>query len=124
MSRRSDKTCSRNTYTGDPVTSRRKVGETNEGLFPLIPCAPTLIICNVICTCIFLSAKRHGDSMDTREFAGTVKQLRRRMSLSQEKFAAEVGVTASTVNRWENERGRPSPLAVKQIELLKARFGK
>lgn len=62
--------------------------------------------------------------MDTKEFAETVKELRRRMGLSQEKFAAEVGVTASTVNRWENERGNPSPLAVKQIEALKAQIKK
>ena len=62
--------------------------------------------------------------MDTKEFAKTGKELRRRMSLSQEKFAAEVGVTASTVNRWENERGKPSPLAVKSIGFLKAQFGK
>jgi len=61
--------------------------------------------------------------MDTKEFAETVKELRARMGLSQEKFAAEVGVTASTVNRWENERGKPSPLAVKQIETLKERLG-
>lgn len=62
--------------------------------------------------------------MDTKEFAETVKELRARMGLSQEKFAAEVGVTASTVNRWENERGKPSPLAVKQIETLKEQLGK
>lgn len=62
--------------------------------------------------------------MDTKEFAETVKELRARMGLSQEKFAAEVGVTASTVNRWENQRGNPSPLAVKQIETLKEQLGK
>jgi putative transcriptional regulator len=44
--------------------------------------------------------------------------------LPRERFAAKAGVTVSAVNRWENERGRPSPLAVKQIELLQERFGK
>jgi transcriptional regulator with XRE-family HTH domain len=37
--------------------------------------------------------------VDSKEFAGIVTDLRARMGLSQEKFAAEVGVTASTVNR-------------------------
>ena len=62
--------------------------------------------------------------MDTKEFAETVKELRARMGLSQEKFAAEVGVTASTVNRWENQRGNPSPLAFKQIETFKKKLKK
>jgi transcriptional regulator with XRE-family HTH domain len=43
--------------------------------------------------------------MDRKEFAETVKELRRRMSLRQEKFVAEARATASTVARWENERG-------------------
>ena len=36
----------------------------------------------------------------------------------EEQFAAKVGVTFSTVNRWENGRGRPSPLAMRQIHAL------
>ena len=59
--------------------------------------------------------------MAEKEFAEIVKELRQRMGLSQEKFAAEVGVTASTVNRWEKSKGNPSPLALKQIEALQRR---
>jgi len=40
------------------------------------------------------------------------------MGLTQEKFAARLGVTFPTINRWENGRARPSPLALKQIEDL------
>jgi putative transcriptional regulator len=47
-----------------------------------------------------------------------VRELRERLGLTQEKFAARVGVTFPTINRWENNRAKPSPLAVKQIEDL------
>jgi len=36
----------------------------------------------------------------------------------QEQFAAKVGVTFSTVNRWENGRGTSSPLAMRRIKEL------
>lgn len=45
-----------------------------------------------------------------------VRELRERMGLTQEKFAAKLGVTFPTINRWENGRAKPSPLAMKQIE--------
>jgi putative transcriptional regulator len=47
-----------------------------------------------------------------------VRELRGRTGLTQEKFAARLGVTFPTINRWENGRARPSPLAMKQIEDL------
>ena len=47
-----------------------------------------------------------------------VRELRDRTGLTQEKFAAKLGVTFPTINRWENGRARPSPLAQKQIEDL------
>jgi len=56
-------------------------------------------------------------------FAGSnlpsrIKRLRKSLGLTQEQFAATVGVTFSTVNRWESGKSTPSPLAMKQIELL------
>jgi DNA-binding transcriptional regulator YiaG len=50
--------------------------------------------------------------------AGKIKGLRLKLGLTQEQFAARVGVTFSTVNRWENDRGKPSPLAMRPIEDL------
>ena len=50
--------------------------------------------------------------------AEMIRKLRAQLGLTQEQFAAKVGVTWSTVNRWENGRGMPSPLAMRQIELL------
>lgn len=48
-----------------------------------------------------------------------IKRLRKRLGLTQEQFAASVGVTFSTVNRWESGKSTPSPLAMKQIIMLK-----
>ena len=52
-----------------------------------------------------------------------VRQLRKRTGLTQEKFAAKLGVTFPTINRWENGRAKPSPLALKQIEDLLRELG-
>jgi putative transcriptional regulator len=45
-----------------------------------------------------------------------IKKLRNQLGLTQEQFAAKVGVTFTTVNRWETGRSRPSPLAWREIE--------
>ena len=47
-----------------------------------------------------------------------IKKLRKKLGLTQEQFAAKVGVTFSTVNRWEDGRSKPSPLAWREIERL------
>lgn len=52
-----------------------------------------------------------------------VRELRQRTGLTQEKFAARLGVTYPTINRWENGRAKPSPLALKQIEDLLRSLG-
>ncbi|MHC5729765.1 MAG: helix-turn-helix domain-containing protein [Nostoc sp.] len=36
--------------------------------------------------------------------------------LTQEQFAPTLGVTYTTINRWENGRSKPSPMAMKLIE--------
>lgn len=52
---------------------------------------------------------------DDRDVSEMVKDLRAQLGLTQEQFAARVGVTWSTVNRWENGRGKPSPLALGHV---------
>jgi len=52
------------------------------------------------------------------ELTSMIKRLRYKLNLTQEQFAAKVGVTFSTVNRWENGKGNPSPLAMRQIRDL------
>ncbi len=55
------------------------------------------------------------------ELARRIKGLRTKLGLTQEQFAAKIGVTFSTVNRWENDKGTPSPLAMQQIDKLTKR---
>lgn len=52
-----------------------------------------------------------------------IRDLRERTGLTQEKFAAKLGVTFPTINRWENGRARPSPLAMQKIEELLRSMG-
>lgn len=52
-----------------------------------------------------------------------IRELRERTGLTQEKFAARIGVTFPTINRWENGRAKPSPLAMQKIEELLRSMG-
>ena len=45
-------------------------------------------------------------------FAQIVKSTRDSLRLSQQAFAAELGVSYATINRWENEAQKPSKLAL------------
>ncbi len=45
-----------------------------------------------------------------------IEDPRATLGLTQEQFAAKVGVTFSTVSWWENARGRPPPLAIRRIK--------
>ena len=47
-----------------------------------------------------------------------IREIRTRLGLTQEQFAARLGVTFPTINRWENHRAKPSPLALRQVEAL------
>lgn len=55
--------------------------------------------------------------------AALTREVRGRLGLTQEKFAARLGVTLPTVNRWENGRAKPSPLAVGTLRDLVAGMG-
>lgn len=50
-----------------------------------------------------------------------IKQVRKELGFSQERLARELRVSFSTINRWENRKFSPSPLAVEKIvELCKS----
>jgi DNA-binding transcriptional regulator YiaG len=51
-------------------------------------------------------------------FAETVKEVRQQLGLSQEELAHELGVSFSTINRWENSKTVPFKLARRQFEAL------
>ena len=53
-----------------------------------------------------------------KDLGRLVRSLRERLQLSQERLAGRLGVTFTSVNRWENGHAKPSPLAMKQIEEL------
>jgi putative transcriptional regulator len=59
---------------------------------------------------------------DLKESSGApVTALRRRLNMTQEEFAHAIGVTVSTVNRWENGHIAPSRLARRAMEALAQR---
>ncbi len=62
------------------------------------------------------------DLSNRKDTGKMIRKLRTAKGLTQEQFAAKVGVTFSTVNRWENGRGTPSPLAMRRIEELRKGF--
>jgi putative transcriptional regulator len=47
-----------------------------------------------------------------------VKKLRTNLKLTQESFARELGVSVSTVQKWESGRVRPRGLSLKALEEL------
>lgn len=52
-----------------------------------------------------------------------VSNLRQQLNLSQKQFAAKVGVSFKTVNRWENGHTEPSRIALKLIEEMLLKMG-
>jgi putative transcriptional regulator len=47
-----------------------------------------------------------------------IRELRRRLQLTQEDFAHMIGVTFSTVNRWENGKSQPNRIALRLLANL------
>ena len=67
---------------------------------------------------------RFCDVLGKKDPSNLVRSLREQLGMTQEKFAAKLGVTFTSVNRWENGHAKPSPLAMKQIEDLLRELGK
>ena len=59
-------------------------------------------------------------NIEDNEFARMIRELRSRVLLTQDQFAAKVAVTFSTLNRWESgkSKSKPLPLAMRQIDEL------
>jgi putative transcriptional regulator len=47
-----------------------------------------------------------------------VRRFRQLLGLTQEQFAGRIGVTLPTINRWENDRSKPSPLALLRVKTM------
>ena len=52
-----------------------------------------------------------------------IRELRLETELTQEQFAATIDLTYSTMNRWENGRSNPSPLAMRKVEEMLRQMG-
>ena len=63
--------------------------------------------------------KLQGGAMKNNDVPALVRELRRRLDLTQEQFAQEVGVTYSTVNRWENGKRVPQPFLFRRLLEMK-----
>ena len=53
----------------------------------------------------------------------SIRDMRGRLSMTQEEFAHALGITVSTVNRWENGHSEPSKLARATITRLAGSHG-
>ncbi len=47
-----------------------------------------------------------------------IKKIRSLADMSQEQFAKEIGTTVVSINRWENGKSLPNPMAQKQLVLF------
>jgi DNA-binding transcriptional regulator YiaG len=54
--------------------------------------------------------------INQQELSQFIREFRQLTGLTQEQFAAFLGVTYPTINRWENGRTNPSPMAMKLLE--------
>ena len=50
------------------------------------------------------------------QLSNSIKMLRQKMLITQEDFAKELGVSPSTVNRWETGKARPNLTAMKKLK--------
>lgn len=50
------------------------------------------------------------------EVVDLARSLRQKLNLSQASFAAKLGVSVRTVNRWENGHAHPSKMALRLLE--------
>lgn len=49
-------------------------------------------------------------------FSNEIVKVRKKAFLTQVEFAKEIGVSFSTVNRWENDKGKPNNNAMKKLQ--------
>ena len=61
--------------------------------------------------------------MNQPQIGKLILELRLLMELTQEQFAAELGVTLSSISRWERGISRLSPLAMQKVEVLLHELG-
>lgn len=58
-----------------------------------------------------------------QEVSVLIRETQKLLNVSQTEFAAKLGMSFHSVNRWENARAYPLPLALKQVEELLHQLG-
>ncbi|MEH2055605.1 MAG: helix-turn-helix transcriptional regulator [Nostoc sp.] len=71
-------------------------------------------------TCLTLPTMELGKPV---KISDLIRELRQQLNVSQEKFAAKLGVSLRTINRWENGSTVPSQMALKLIEEMLEKMG-
>jgi DNA-binding XRE family transcriptional regulator len=66
--------------------------------------AERLLVCHQAVRCDYMISRE-------RNYPALVKEVRRQLALSQEDLARELGVSYTTINRWENGQSQPSRMA-------------
>jgi putative transcriptional regulator len=56
--------------------------------------------------------------MSSKNTGLSIRDMRNKLAMTQEEFAHALGITVSTVNRWENGHSEPSKLARATIARL------
>lgn len=57
------------------------------------------------------------------QLSNNIKILRQKSLMTQEDFAKELGVSPSTVNRWETGKSRPNLTAMKKLKSFCSKNG-
>lgn len=52
-----------------------------------------------------------------------IREIRQALGLTQEQLARELGVSFTTVSRWEQNHTQPSPLALEKLQMMKRQIG-
>lgn len=52
------------------------------------------------------------------DYSSLIRKLRAKLNVSQEELARVLGVSFSSVNRWENERHEPTIIAQEKLKDL------
>lgn len=52
-----------------------------------------------------------------------IQSIRKKIGVTQERFAYLLGTTITTVNRWENGKAKPSRLYIRELKDLRSNYG-
>jgi DNA-binding transcriptional regulator YiaG len=52
-----------------------------------------------------------------------IREIRKNLGITQEKFAHLLGTTVASVNKWEAGRVKPSRLSLKELKEIKNNYG-